>query len=257
MQRKGFSILEIMVTLVIVGILATIGFPMYRGMVEDGKAKLCETNLRALKSALDVYVVEHNVVPGALSMIPSKDIDAAYARLEQGKDGWKVRLASWIVAADESAMAYADFLQDLAAGNLKMLACPANKAGGTSYGVFQGIEGLTADSYKALPSGQVLIGDCASATFKSVDELAKRHVQPQIIASQQYALAITSGNTIVAPGLPQSVPPKGIMSGSNIGGSVMCPATKADCNKAKNECVNGGGTQAGCNEQYASCPACK
>ena len=230
---------------------------MYRGMVEDGKAKLCETNLRALKSALDVYVVEHNVVPGALSMIPRKDIDAAYARLEQGKDGWKVRLASWIVAADGSAMAYADFLQDLAVGNLKILACPANKAGGISYGVFQGIEGLTAESYKALPSSQILIGDCSSSTFKNADELAKRHVQPQIIDSKQYALAITAGSTVVAPGLPNSVPPKGIMSGSNIGGSVMCPDTEQACPGVIQDCVNGGGTADGCKEQYASCPVCK
>jgi prepilin-type N-terminal cleavage/methylation domain-containing protein len=256
MQRKGFSILEIMVALVIVGVLATIGFPMYRGMVEDGKAKLCETNLRALKSALDVYVVEHNVVPGALSMVPREDIDSAYARLEQGKGGWKVRLASWIVAADESAMAYADFLQDLAAGNLKILSCPANKAGGTSYGVFEGIKGLTADSYKALPAETIVLGDCSSPTFKSAGELDRRHIQPQIIKSKLYALAITAGGKVVAPGLPNNVPPKGIMSGSNIGGSVVCPNSSAECAKAISDCEKGGNRQ-GCIELYKGCEYCK
>ena len=79
-STRSFTLIELMIGLIVLGILATIALPAYSNFIEDGKTQLCEQNLAAVKSAWDVYIVEHNVVPGDLSMLPQSDIDKVFAQ---------------------------------------------------------------------------------------------------------------------------------------------------------------------------------
>jgi prepilin-type N-terminal cleavage/methylation domain-containing protein len=197
MLKKAFSLIEIMVSVIIIGVLATISIPAYKNVVEESKTRVCDTNLKALKSALDVYVVEHNVVPGDLGMLPKESVEKAFACQLKGKEGWKIRLALLVRDMDNTGMAYADFIQDLAQGNLKIVACPKNTKEGISYGVNSILVGINAEKYRKLSRSEFVIADCDKATFESVEaDGAHRHYKIGFFTSVNYANAIDKAGDV-------------------------------------------------------------
>ena len=43
-MRKNFTLNEMVMIIVIIGLMATIAIPLYTNVVEQAKAKACETN---------------------------------------------------------------------------------------------------------------------------------------------------------------------------------------------------------------------
>jgi prepilin-type N-terminal cleavage/methylation domain-containing protein len=68
--KKGFTLLELIVVIVILGILATLGFTQYTKMVEKGRTAEARTTLGQLRSAQAAYYQEYGVYGAALSNLP-------------------------------------------------------------------------------------------------------------------------------------------------------------------------------------------
>jgi prepilin-type N-terminal cleavage/methylation domain-containing protein len=200
---KGFTLVEILVILVIVGILATIGIPSYQNFIEDGKARICETNLFALKSAFDVYMSEHNVVPGDLGQIPAADIEKALARYRRDAT-WQEKYVRFLDERRESSYAFASIMQELAKGNLQMLFCPSDtrrnsttfSADLASYGMNQELSSMSQDKYANLSVSTPVIADCEDASFTSNTTMTPRHKYFQGIAPKKYANFVTVGGWV-------------------------------------------------------------
>ncbi|MCK4590884.1 MAG: prepilin-type N-terminal cleavage/methylation domain-containing protein, partial [Candidatus Latescibacteria bacterium] len=64
-DQKGFTLVELMIVVVIVGILAAVAIPMYRGSVEKARASEAEAALGTIRSSERVYHAEHGVYYGA------------------------------------------------------------------------------------------------------------------------------------------------------------------------------------------------
>ena len=180
MGKRSFTLIEIMVALVILGIVATLGFPSYQNVIENQKAKACETNLRALKAALDIYMMEHDNLPGSLTGLPFEYIEKAYARILEGKGAWKIKLAYFIVDWEQRGLAHAQsFVERLARGERSVLVCPADhnpqEHGGISYGINVLLAGIDKPTYQAFSRNTLVLGDCDNTTFSTVAELAPRH----------------------------------------------------------------------------------
>ncbi len=58
-NQKGFTLVELMIVVVIVGILAAVAIPMYRGSVDRAKASEAVAALGSIRSAMRVYYGEH------------------------------------------------------------------------------------------------------------------------------------------------------------------------------------------------------
>ena len=62
---RGFTLVEILIVVAILGILAAVIIPEYRGYTQKAKESAAKDNLRILREAIERYAVQHNGVgPG-------------------------------------------------------------------------------------------------------------------------------------------------------------------------------------------------
>jgi len=99
--QDGFSFLELMVVVVILGILATYVAPRFMGRTDDAKIVKAKMDIEALGTALDLYALDNDVYPtteqGLVALIekpsteplPKKWDERGYlAKSRMPKDPW-------------------------------------------------------------------------------------------------------------------------------------------------------------------------
>ena len=202
MKKKGLSLLEMMIIVVIVGVLATVAFYASQTFFETSKDKVCRANLMVLKQALDFYILDHEVFPVGLTVanIPQKYIGRAYASVSCEGQSWEAKLNSFIESWKKEALVYAlPLINSFPPHNLEMITCPKDldppipsNMNLVSYGINGGLSGKTILDYQALSPTYVLIEDSDSPVMASP---AKRHVTYG--KSVPYALAIQKDGTVV------------------------------------------------------------
>ena len=65
--RKGFTLVEILIVVVILGILAAIVIPQFSDASTQSKLSSCRTTLQSLRSQIELYKIQHNDTPPALA----------------------------------------------------------------------------------------------------------------------------------------------------------------------------------------------
>ena len=63
MKNKGFTLVEILIVVVILGILAAIVIPQFTDASTQSKVSSCQTTLTTLRSQIELYKIQHNDVP--------------------------------------------------------------------------------------------------------------------------------------------------------------------------------------------------
>lgn len=58
-NQRGFTLIELMIVVTIVGVLATVAIPLYQVVPERSKSTEAVTALGLIRSAMRVYYVEH------------------------------------------------------------------------------------------------------------------------------------------------------------------------------------------------------
>ena len=59
-QQKGFTLIEILIVIILIGILATIIIPQIKISSDDAKLNTLKTNLARMRRAIDIYHQQHN-----------------------------------------------------------------------------------------------------------------------------------------------------------------------------------------------------
>jgi len=62
-NQHGFTLVELMIVIVIVGILAAVAIPIYQGNVKKAKMSECDAALGTIRTALRVYYAENGNYP--------------------------------------------------------------------------------------------------------------------------------------------------------------------------------------------------
>lgn len=88
MNESGFTLVELMIVIVIVGILAAVAVPIYQGNINKAKMTECDSALGTIRTALRVCYAEHGKYPTAAAGtavtavdsigISSEDLDGKY-----------------------------------------------------------------------------------------------------------------------------------------------------------------------------------
>ena len=62
-NQRGFTLVELMITIVIVGVLATVAIPLYQANVKRAKGSESDASMGSIRTALRVYYAENSAYP--------------------------------------------------------------------------------------------------------------------------------------------------------------------------------------------------
>jgi general secretion pathway protein G len=90
MYKKGFTVVELLIVIIIIAILSVIAFPHFINAQDRGKQSQTTANLRAISTVLAQYYVDKNTYPEQTGIDAVADflISLGYAKSLPRKDGW-------------------------------------------------------------------------------------------------------------------------------------------------------------------------
>lgn len=62
LNKKGFSLVELMIVVVIMGILIAVAIPLYGAITDNAKNKTCKNNVKVIQQNAANYYAMHSVV---------------------------------------------------------------------------------------------------------------------------------------------------------------------------------------------------
>ncbi len=199
-MRKNFTVIEIVIAIVVIGILVTIGIPLYNNTVENARARTCELNLKTILGAVEAQTLEHNSFPATLSEINEKNFEFARQKVLKEEGALKVKLIYFLAKLGDKSAAYAQvpngpWIHKFIYNN-ETLRCPSAH-GANSYGINGSLAGKTYEEYKDEPQATIVVGDCDNTSFNGTGELASRHKEYGFFTENDYAVTVTKGHEAV------------------------------------------------------------
>ena len=85
-QRQGFTLVEMMLVVVIIGVLAAMVVPRFAGRTEQAKIARASSDIAAIGLGLDLYELDLGQYPASLTELVAKEAPAGMS--QEGRDKW-------------------------------------------------------------------------------------------------------------------------------------------------------------------------
>jgi general secretion pathway protein G len=124
-SEEGFTLLELMIVMVVIGLLAAIAIPSYTSNIRNAREAVLREDLHVLRGAIDSYTVDKQKAPQTLDDL----VQGGYLK-SLPVDPFTKRSDTWMPAQEESLMSIdqtASGIDDVHSGS------QATAANGTSY----------------------------------------------------------------------------------------------------------------------------
>ncbi|AEG68436.1 type II secretion system protein [Ralstonia solanacearum] len=71
-QRRGFTLIELVVVMAIIGLLLTLALPRYFHSIERGKSQVQQQNIAVIRDAIDKYYGDNGKYPDTLDELVAR-----------------------------------------------------------------------------------------------------------------------------------------------------------------------------------------
>ena len=96
-KEHGFTLIELMIVMVIIGVLAAMAIPMYVQSVRHAREAVLKEDLRTMRSAIDSYTVDKQKAPQSLDDL----VQSGYLKA-MPLDPFTHRTDTWIPSQDDT-----------------------------------------------------------------------------------------------------------------------------------------------------------
>jgi general secretion pathway protein G len=87
-DQGGFTLIEIMVVIVILGLLATLVVPSVLGASDEAKVQKARTDVHTIADAVRMYKIRNNKTPNSIEELTQPDAKGKPFIEDVGKDPW-------------------------------------------------------------------------------------------------------------------------------------------------------------------------
>ncbi|MCK4859649.1 MAG: type II secretion system protein, partial [Candidatus Omnitrophica bacterium] len=208
----GFTLIEMLIVLIIIGTLASIGIPTYQKIINDQKSRACQSHLQVLNMSLKLYTLDNNALPASLSEVWPKYTGMALAAREEEKK--KSKFYCFLSSLKKLGVPFAEAISPDSLppsyydNNISILACPADKTkptatydaqgrivsiSGVSYGLNEDLVGISSEQLSCLPDILSIVdSERKKVDFTNSGHIEYRH-QTGFWKKKNFANAITLG----------------------------------------------------------------
>jgi general secretion pathway protein G len=103
-RESGFTLMELMIVMMIIGILATLAIPSFKAAIKSAQEAVLKEDLRVMRSAIDSYTMDKQKAPqslddlvqeGYLKVIPEDP-------MTKSRDSWTTDVSDSLHSLDQT-----------------------------------------------------------------------------------------------------------------------------------------------------------